>query len=483
LASLADGPGPLEEVLAELQAHEIIERRALVPESVYRFTHAILQEVAYTSLLHQQRQTFHTTVGEALERLSAERRTEQAAALAHHYWQGAHWSKARDYSALAGQRALAAYANAEAQAQYARAVQAAQRAPDTAPQAAARLHANHGKALMILAAYDAAAAAYAHARALMQQAGDRRGEIDILLDLSTVYTNTHAFGATPAREAIAQALAMARLLPDPACLADCLAHRVRVLTRGFGQLIEAMPEAEEALTLARDAGNPQRLAETLVALGRLLQWRGDFPRGLALLHEGATLAQQCHAGFLFGQAAFFLGNAYTATGRYAEAWQWYQHLRAYADTAGDRYWMARVPNTIGGLYLELFDLEAALQLTLEGDEVAQQCSPWSEIRGHALVKAGLAYLLRSEPHQAELCLRRATALLETDIWMRWRWHIPLLRLGRDQEAATVYGQALQTIEAIVATLWTPQGRRTFLRAAPVLEVYVALGKRPALVSQ
>jgi hypothetical protein len=122
-----------------------------------------------------------------------------------------------------------------------------------------------------------------------------------------------------------------------------------------------MPDAEEALTLARDAGNPQRLAETLVALGRLLQWRGDFIRGMALLHEGATLARQFHAGFLFGQAAFFLGNASAATGMYADAWQWYQQLRAYANTAGDRYWMARVPNTIGGLYLELFDLDAALQ--------------------------------------------------------------------------------------------------------------------------
>ena len=219
-----------------------------------------------------------------------------------------------------------------------------------------------------------AAGAYEHARALMQQGGDQRGEIDILLDLSTVYTNTHAFGATPAREAIEQALTIARPLPDPACLADCLAHRVRVLTRGFGQLAEAMPDAEEALHLARDAGNPKRLAEALVALGRLLQWRGDFARGVALLHEGATLAQQVHAGFLFGQAAFFLGNAYTATGAYEEALQWYQQLSDYAAKAEDRYWIARVPNTIGGLYLELFELDEALQRTLEGDELAQQYS-------------------------------------------------------------------------------------------------------------
>ena len=54
-------------------------------------------------------------------------------------------------------------------------------------------------------------------------------------------------------------------------------------------------------------------------------------------------------------------------------------------------------------------------------------------------------------------------------------------LGRDREAETVYGQALQTIEAIAATLQMPRVRRSFLSAAPVQEVYTTLGHRPALV--
>jgi hypothetical protein len=173
------------------------------------------------------------------------------------------------------------------------------------------------------------------------------------------------------------------------------------------------------------------------------------------------------------------------------------------------------------------------------------------------------------PSSSALCFGRAPALRESDIWTRWRWHIPLLRgwgelalaqgehetagpyatqslalaiqtnsrqhiaraqgrqgavlaargqldeavqaleasgrlaaqlqtwreiwlgkaalgkaramRGRDQAAETVYRQALQTINALVAPLWTPQVRRPFLSAAPVLEVYAALGQRPALV--
>jgi Tetratricopeptide repeat len=51
---------------------------------------------------------------------------------------------------------------------------------------------------------------------------------------------------------------------------------------------------------------------------------------------------------------------------------------------------------------------------------------------------------------AEECFRRAWALLEEDVWFRWRWHIPLLRArgefalaeGRHDEAWTLAAQSL-----------------------------------------
>jgi hypothetical protein len=54
----------------------------------------------------------------------------------------------------------------------------------------------------------------------------------------------------------------------------------------------------------------------------------------------------------------------------------------------------------------------------------------------------------------------------------------LVRLGRDKEAEAQFIQATQTIEAIAANLQTPRLRRSFLSAAPVMEVYGALGHRP-----
>jgi predicted negative regulator of RcsB-dependent stress response len=54
----------------------------------------------------------------------------------------------------------------------------------------------------------------------------------------------------------------------------------------------------------------------------------------------------------------------------------------------------------------------------------------------------------------------------------------LLRLGNDQEAETQYTQAARVIEALSINLQTLRLRQSLLGAAPVLEVYAALGRRP-----
>ena len=105
---------------------------------------------------------------------------------------------------------------------------------------------------------------------------------------------------------------------------------------GYGQLVETTPDAEEALRLAREIGDPKLLAEALISLGRVLQWRAVFDRSLGYLHEGVELARLTHAGFLFSVAAFFIGNAYTARGAYEDALRWYQQLSDYASKAGDK---------------------------------------------------------------------------------------------------------------------------------------------------
>jgi len=59
LARIAGVSERLEGLLRELQALEIIYEQGLVPEPAYIFKHAVIQDVAYNSLLMQRRKTLH----------------------------------------------------------------------------------------------------------------------------------------------------------------------------------------------------------------------------------------------------------------------------------------------------------------------------------------------------------------------------------------------------------------------------------------
>ncbi len=193
-----------------------------------------------------------------------------------------------------------------------------------------------------------------------------------------------------------------------------------------GATPEIIAQAEEAVHLAQTLTEPRLLAQTTVTLGQLLQWNGEGERALGHLREGLELAREAHSAFAFGQSLFSLGNLSLSRGEYEDALRWYQQLADYSRAAGDVFWLARVPNCTGAVSLELYDLERALELQLEGDEAARKYSAWPEPRGHSLLKAGLVHLERTDYGRAEKFFLRAWGLLKIDDVSRYRWHIPLL---------------------------------------------------------
>jgi tetratricopeptide (TPR) repeat protein len=157
-----------------------------------------------------------------------------------------------------------------------------------------------------------------------------------------------------------------------------------------------------------------------------VQWQGDFDRAIGVLREGTELARREHSGFLFGLGLFTLGHAHLAKGEYEEALRRYHELRSYAESAGDKLYAVRAPNCIAGVHLELYDLDEAVRLNEEGDDVSKRLWRWPEPRGHSLVKLGLSHLYRGDHRRAQDAFEQAWRLLDEDPWARWRWQIPLL---------------------------------------------------------
>ena len=228
-----------------------------------------------------------------------------------------------------------------------------------------------------------------------------------------------------------------------------------------GATPEIIEQAEEAVRLAETLTEPRLLANAKVQLGSILQWNGAFERALGHLHKGLELAREAHSGFVFGQSLFYLGHLSLSHGEYEQALGWYQQLNDYAQAAGDAFWLARVPNCTGAVFLEVYDLDHALEFQLKGYEAGRKYDAWPEPRGHSLLKAGLVHFERSDYGHAEEFLLRAWSLLDTDDVTRFRWHIPLLHArGALALARSRYDEAGQ-----FATESLELARKTYARVS------------------
>jgi predicted ATPase/class 3 adenylate cyclase len=115
LESVCDLPSSeLDEALNELLDSGLVFRQGSSPGSNFIFKHALVQEVAYESLLHSTRKILHERIAQALLDLFSDTSESQPDLLAHHYTRADNKEYAIKYWLLAGQRAAKNSANLEA---------------------------------------------------------------------------------------------------------------------------------------------------------------------------------------------------------------------------------------------------------------------------------------------------------------------------------------------------------------------------------
>jgi DNA-binding NtrC family response regulator/tetratricopeptide (TPR) repeat protein len=131
LRAVWEGSDPIEPHLRELVRLEVLYEQAGPPDPGYVFTHAMTQEVAYRSLLDEERRRDHGRVGAALEALYAGRTGEIVERLAHHYGRSGDDAKAVDYALLTAAKAQSRWANAEALAYFTAALARLEAMPDS----------------------------------------------------------------------------------------------------------------------------------------------------------------------------------------------------------------------------------------------------------------------------------------------------------------------------------------------------------------
>jgi class 3 adenylate cyclase/tetratricopeptide (TPR) repeat protein len=351
--------------LTHLQDAEFLYEASLFPELIYTFKHALTQEVAYGSLLQEQRRISHARIVEAIEELYADRVLEQVERLAYHAVQGEVWGKAVAYCRQAGEKALVRSAHREAMGYFEQALSVLLHLPETrdtreqaidlrlALRSALRPLGDFGRILALLREAESLATALDDPRRLRQ--------VSLFLSVHFFLTGAYDQSLTAAQRALAPAtaggdailhtLAGQRLglvyqaQGDYRRAIDCLGQTVAlfdgtrrherfgqitlpaVLSRAhlamchaeLGMFAEGRALGEEGLRIAEVVEHPASLMYASHGSGMLSLRQGDLPRALPLLERAVGLCHEADFPAYFPWTAASLGAAYALCGRGTDA--------------------------------------------------------------------------------------------------------------------------------------------------------------------
>jgi predicted ATPase/class 3 adenylate cyclase len=267
--------GPIvEQALDVLERVGLAQKQRFFPEVEYAFKHAIVQEVAYKTLLAPRRQELHGQIGLAMESLWGDRVDERLATLAFHFARSNYRDKAVEYSLRAGDRAAHLHARAEATTHF--------------------------------------MAALTNARSMPSSEASQKREIDASLRLAAV-AHTREDRERDSTN-LERAYALAEALNDPRRLAQALYWRGR-LHYDRGEFDAALDCTQRSLSSADELADETLAAPAANLLGRLQWQHGDYTRAAQVLARSAeqmrrlgNRAEEAKAAGFAGWTFAFLGD-------------------------------------------------------------------------------------------------------------------------------------------------------------------------------
>jgi predicted ATPase len=229
---------------------EFLYQQGLPPQATYRFTHALIQDAAYQSLLKSTRQQHHQRIAQVLESRLLETVETQPELLAQHYTEAGLAAHAVPCWLRAGQRATQRSANVEAISHITKGLELLQSLPETQERA--------------------------------QQ------ELTLQIALGMPLIATKGYAAPEVGQVYTRAQALCRQVGDTAALFPVL-RGLWVFHVQQGKLQRAHELGGELLRLAQDQHDSAPLLEAYRALGSTSYFLGDFAQGRAYQEQGIAL--------------------------------------------------------------------------------------------------------------------------------------------------------------------------------------------------
>ena len=305
----------------ELTLFEVLDRAIdahllAETEEGYSFRHPLLWEVVYHRAPGPRRATLHERAALSLEEFYGNRAQEHAAELAHHFASAGrvHLDCAAHYLVIAGDQAETAFAHAEAEQHYRKAVELVRQTQDGAR--VAEVTEKLGSVLRFVGRYDEALDLLEEAAELHAATGDLDAEGRVVAQIGWAYYFAPKFEEGLARlQPVVQKLEAGGVSRSLALLYGPL-PRLRGEVEGPAAEIEA---AERAAELARAVDDDSLLAGAEMRRGRGLLDSGRLEEALEALAGAMALAERVNDLFVLTASNHFASMAYYRLGQLDEA--------------------------------------------------------------------------------------------------------------------------------------------------------------------
>ena len=347
-----------------------------------RFAHALMRDAAYEGLSFKRRRELHARAARAIE-ARASTPEEGADLLSLHWLEAEEYEQAWNYSRIAGERARALWANADAVTCFTRALEAARHLSRLDPGEVSSVAEALGDACELSARYEAARDAYARSRRLAASAVDRARllrKTGVLYERQGRYRQALSCHTRGRRLLVADDEAARRELCELDLASAGLYSRQ-------GRYRACRQFATRAATEAVRAGHRSGLAHALYLQHLLSVYLGGPDdelgyRALGIFEELSDLLGQGNALNNLGIGAYFRGE-------WERALELYERSRDARARAGDVVGAATEENNIAEILSDRGDTDAARPL-LEAARSTWQAAGYRV--GTALATANLGRL-------------------------------------------------------------------------------------------
>ena len=329
--------------LGMLREREMVERVGPAPfaeDWEWRFHHALVQEVAYSSLLHETRKDGHLSAASWLERSVGDRLKEYSTLLAHHYQLGEDWSRVAQFAEIAGDRASDLFAHNEASAAYLQTLHALGQLDGDRANAVRRIDV----ALRLgreasLSPTDEVFHALETAKQLAAEIEDPQRQVRVLVALAA----WQYISGQPrlAVELAFQAVASAKVagLEEILVVPYMILAGAMFMTGAFRNCIDLIEQAEELAERSGGNINQQRaelgLGSHLALLGGAYKQLGELERGRALGMESIREAEAAGDMRSIALAHLFVGGTDAAMCRFEHCTEHLERAVALCEEAGE----------------------------------------------------------------------------------------------------------------------------------------------------